>query len=117
MGGTVWVLTYSKAPWWGIALVTVVLSVASAGVAAVRLLLPQNSRDRLQWWRDLHQYCTERAQHKNASRESRPYHVPDAKELNAPGSSPDRPAKSCAEIMDEPAAAGAYRIKHRKPLD
>lgn len=46
-------LAYVNAPWWGIALVAILIITASAGLAAMQLLLPQDSGDRLEWWRDL----------------------------------------------------------------
>jgi hypothetical protein len=52
-GGAVSTLAYAHAPWWGIALTAMLITTVCAGLAAVQLLLPQDSHDRLQWWRDL----------------------------------------------------------------
>ena len=45
-------LALAGAPWWAIALVAVVLASVSAGVNVVQSLIPQDSKDRLDWWRD-----------------------------------------------------------------
>lgn len=68
VGGTVSALMYDKAPWWAIALAAVVLTTLSVVLAIARLLLPQDSHDLLQWWRDLRRYRTERRLAKSASR-------------------------------------------------
>jgi hypothetical protein len=55
VGGIVSTLAQANAPWWGTALVATLIAIISAGLVAMHLLLPQESSDRLQWWRDFRQ--------------------------------------------------------------
>lgn len=62
LGGALWAgslsagalsaLAHSGAPWWAITLVAVGGTVGTASVGIVQAVFPQNSRDRLDWWRD-----------------------------------------------------------------
>jgi hypothetical protein len=45
------VLDHSGAPWW-IVVAIIVTPITAAIVAVVRHVFPQESRDRLEWWRD-----------------------------------------------------------------
>jgi hypothetical protein len=40
------------APWWAVLALIVFLSVVALSAICVQTLIPQNSRDRLAWWRD-----------------------------------------------------------------
>lgn len=51
-GATVSALAYAGAPWWAIALVASVLTAVGAVVGLATIFIPQDSQDRLEWWRD-----------------------------------------------------------------
>jgi hypothetical protein len=40
------------APWWAVLMSTVFLGILALTAICVQTLIPQNSRDRLAWWRD-----------------------------------------------------------------
>lgn len=61
VGGTISALVRANAPWWAIALVAIVLAAMGGVVALAQLVLPQNSRDRLDWWRDLRSHRARRS--------------------------------------------------------
>jgi hypothetical protein len=50
--GAVSALVLSGAPWWVVTAVAGAMTAAGCTVALVQLLVPQDSRDRLEWWRD-----------------------------------------------------------------
>lgn len=45
-------LSKAGAPWWAVLVLTAFLSVLALSAICVQTLIPQNSRDRLAWWRD-----------------------------------------------------------------
>ncbi|MFC4066787.1 hypothetical protein [Actinoplanes subglobosus] len=51
-GAIVSALAITGAPWWAIAAVASVLTTAGAVVALTQIFIPQESPDRLAWWRD-----------------------------------------------------------------
>lgn len=60
MSGTIPALLRTNAPWWAIALVGIVLTAISCGLVLAQLLLPQDSKDRLEWWRDRRRHLASR---------------------------------------------------------
>ena len=60
MTGTIPALLRASAPWWAIALVGIVLAAIGCGLVLAQLVLPQESGDRLEWWRDLRRHRTTR---------------------------------------------------------
>ena len=49
-------LCEAGAPWWAVLVLTAFLSVLALTAICVQALIPQNSRDRLAWWRDRRRY-------------------------------------------------------------
>jgi hypothetical protein len=51
-------LAYAGAPWWAVTMIAVVGAIGATAVAVVQAVFPQDSRDRLGWWRDQRQRST-----------------------------------------------------------
>jgi hypothetical protein len=54
--GAVPLLDAIGAPWWAAALVAVMLMISTTTVGLAERMLPQDSRDRRDWWRDFWQH-------------------------------------------------------------
>jgi hypothetical protein len=57
-GATISGMAYAGAPWWAIAAVATVFVLLGAVVGLVQALVPQDSGDRLEWWRDRRRHQT-----------------------------------------------------------
>jgi hypothetical protein len=100
VGGTISALAYAGAPWWAMAFVAVILAALGSGVALAQLMLPQKSRDRLDWWRDHRRHRVQ------SSRSSSALHIHRHQAYQ-------RPVRGCAVIY----CSTRSRIpKHHDPV-
>ncbi len=61
--GAVSALAYAGAPWWAVTLVAIAGITGTACVGIVQSVFPQDSRDRLAWWRDYRRRRAVRREH------------------------------------------------------
>lgn len=52
-GGMLSAIAHAGAPWWALVLIVIIAMLLTAVFLLGRLVMPQNSQDRLNWWRDM----------------------------------------------------------------